>query len=735
MKPEQTQGGGFAGGTFIGAPNENTTSPLTALSESLGIAGQQVTKGMTSGFLTNIENRKKEALDVAAVFEQTTAGYTAEQLGAEIESEPMAAKFKANPYLLPAINVYRGRKTADGLALQAAEAGVQAGDAEGMSAFYQQNAPDLNDPFFARGFNEQNSRIQAQFSQQQLKDAFASAEQDAVAGAAQLWKDTFEQSLDPGAATLAVRDSIFGKSIDGKQIAAIQVDIAGSLAVEGNVEAFEALVDKKRGDAPSLAEDAIYAKDIAVLRSQALTERAQATQGLRNAAMTSALKLVNRGVTEASLRGSDEWNAMAEFRQEEGSMSQEQKQIINALESRREQIKRENAQRAIAAEFNGNIDRATAAAAALMQQGAGYKIGDVTFTDATTGKTKSLSAASLVSGAITFLRQEALGENPFSLQGEDAKKYRAYTDGLTQSGYADPQLTRALAGMSSNLTVEGIVENPESAVQALTIFRNMGEAARSKHSPKGPSRTILEIADKMLGDNPRMAPEVALQRAVTMANSPVSIQPRSGTVKDAIKEVKLTDPQGTRTWFGFGEPKKFSPDRVQMQDFVTDRINERIAFGMSEEDAADATAKEASEMFVAVNGMAVRLPEKPLASGASPGPEQWAREVSAYTDALAASSSIPAEEIQFVWLKDNTYSVIRKSTTGSALPESLGYVDAAEVSLNATKAPPAEAKPGQKPPKTPKTPEENLAAQRKGKTAADRITAGFPQPGPEEITY
>jgi hypothetical protein len=731
MKPEQTQGGGIAGGTFIGAPNVNTASPLSALAESLGVAGQTVTRGLTQGFLDNIETRKKEALDAAAVFEQTTAGYTAEQLGAEIESEPMAAKFKANPYLLPAINVYRGRRTADDLALRMAEEGVDSGDAEAVKAFYQNNAPDLADPFFARGFNEQNARLQAQFNQQQLKDAFAEAEADAVAGAAQLWKETFETTLDPAAATEAVRGSVFGKTIDGKKLAAIQIDIAGSLAVEGNVEAFEALVDRKRGDAPALSEDAIYARDVAVLRSQAMTERTQQTQGLRNAAMTSALKMVNRGVSEAALRASPEWEAMADFRQEEGAMSQEQKQIINALESRREQIARENAQRAITLEFDGAINRATEAAAALLEQGNGYKITDAYITDANGNKVKRVPASTLVTNAINFLRAGALGTEPFSLQGEDAKKYRAYTDGLTRSGYHDPQLKRAISGMASSLTVEGIQENPESAVQALNIWRNMGESARRTYAPEGPPRTILEVADKMLGDNPRMAPEAALRRAVTLANSPVTVAPKATTVKNSVNQIRLTDPEGSRSWFGFGPPKKFAPDKVQLQEFVTDRMNERMAFGMSEEDAADATAKEASEMFVAFNGVAVRLPEKPLKSGASPSPEAWARDLKTFADGLAASAEVPADEIKLVWLKDNTYSVVRQPPEEEELPQSMGYVDASAIYADALSSP----TPSSDRADNPKSFKERATDKYNRKGAAGRVTEGFPEPSPSEIPY
>lgn len=692
MKPEQTQGGGFGGGTFIGAPNVDTTSPLTALSESLGVVSRNISEGLTSNFLANIENKKQEALDAAAVYEQTTAGYTAEQLGVDLQSEPMAAKFKANPYLLPAIEVYRGRKTADALALQAAESGIEAGDSEGMAAFYQANAPKLDDPFFARGFNEQNARLQAQFSQQALSKAFDAAEADALAGAGQLYMDAFELTGDPAAAAKAVRESIFGKSIDGKELSGFAVGLARKLAIEGNVEAFEALVDSPRDGIGPLSKDALYLDDIAAFREQAKTQRNQATQHLRTAAFTSIAKMIDEdGITEAALLASPEFQAMADFDQAEGGMSQEQSRAVMRLRDRNEANRREAAQQRMQDNFAAQQQAAIEAAIGNFNAGQGYKVGDVVITDEETGSTKKITGSALSQMAVDALRTVSLGADPFSLTGEDAKRYRPYFDKIVKSGHVDTKLKRALDGMSSSLTIEGLAEDPASAVQALTIYRNMSEDARLNHAPTGPARTILANAEYMLQHNPRLDPELALKRAVTMSKSPVILQDNYNVITKAAKKVELANPLGGKEFFFFG-PGKVNAPVNQVREYVTFRANEHIANGMPVDAAADAAAKEASSAFVMVNGAAVRLPEKPLASGMSPGPEEWAKQVDALAKSVAAEGGFDASEVQVIHISDNNYSVVRQPKGKDSIPEFIDNVDAASIFLarvaDAAKEPP-----------------------------------------------
>jgi hypothetical protein len=676
MKPEQTQGGGFAGGVFTG-PDAQAPSRLGDLARSLGVAGEQVIGGLRENFSARIENTRKLAVDEAAVFEQTTAGYTSEQLRAEIESEPMAAKFKANPYLLPAINVYRGRRQADDLALQMAKSGVDTGDADAVNEFYKTNAPTLDDPFFARGFNEQNSRLQAQFNQQQLKEALVKAEQDAVEASSTLWFDTWSDTKDINAATAAVKSSVFGKSLSGEQLSEIQVGFARRLAIEGNVEDFDAIVGTKRGDAPSLMDTAQYGGDLAALRERAVGERDERLRGVRNQAFSDLTTRFDN-MSEQSLLKSPEYAALANFEQKDGEQSELQRQALAAYRSHREQAAARYAQENLRRELEEQRIMMEKNALSLLASGAGYKITDQTVVNPDTGKSTKVTASSLRAGAINMWRTLALGEDFAGLKGPDALKYRAYTDALVKSGEQDPVFQRTMAGLTSGLSPDGLRSNPEGAVQALTIWKNMGTAARERFVTDRRSRAILEAAESVVRNNPTMSPEAAIINAVAAETSGVRVQKDSKAVSTAAKQVKLLDPFGDRTWFGWGGPKKVNPEKLQVDDYLQEEISWRMLAGVPQDVAIEEAAKSASENFVTVNGGTVRLPAKPLASGVTPSAEEWAKTVDTFLKDRAAAFNVPADELRLVWNDGSTYSLMRAGKDGE-LPEALDYFGATEI--------------------------------------------------------
>lgn len=683
MKPEMTQGGGFAGGVFTGPAARPQGNALFDLAEAIGAGGRALVGGLVDDHGQRIETLKLDASKEAEIFEQTTAGYTSEMLNAELESEPMAQRFKENPYLLPAINVYRGRKLADELGLRMVEEGIDTGDAESVRAWYQTNAPNLDDPFFARGFNEQNARLQAQFNQQQLKEALQKAEDDRIAGAGEIWREVFFATGDVNAAKAAVDESVFGKSLSGRELAGIQFEFAKQLAVEGNLEMLDALVFTRRGDAPSLAEDARYAGDVATLLDQARLKRTQDEAGFRNANQIALRERINAGISRAALEGSKEFAALARPGQKEGAYSQEQYEVLAAHLVKQESLREEYKRLEAVTRMEAAIAGAEARAASLLEAGAGYMIEDFEYVDPVTGKGKKVSASALRNGSINFLRSQALGPEPFSLQGEDAKRYRLYTDALSASGETDDRLKRALAGMASSLTPEGLADNPEAAIQAYTIFSNLSPGSRSRYVPNARTRAILENTSSIIGDNPRIEPLVALRRATAVADSPIRLGPASVPVKNVIEDIRLVDPQGERSFFGIAGPrKKFAPDSAQLREFVSSRMTEYRTFGMTDEAASEAAAREAADMFVAVNGVAVRLPEKPMASGIAPGPEQWARDVLQFVDNFASASDIPSEELRVIWNNENNYSVVRQ--VEGAEPELMGYVSAADIHIDAT---------------------------------------------------
>lgn len=728
MRPEQTQGGGFAGGVFTGPGAAPPRSSLFELAEALGTAGQQVVGGLVDDFGQRIETNKKAALDEAAVFEQTTAGYTSEMLGAELESEPMLAKFKANPYLMPAINVYRGRKLADELGLKMVQEGVNTGDAEAVQAFYQNNAPDLSDPFYARGFNEQNARLQAQFSQQQLKDAAIKAEEDAVAGAGGIWQQTFMETGDVNAAKAALDGSVFATAIDGKKLSAIQYEVAQQLAQEGNVELFNALVDTQRGDAPALAQTVGMRGDIALLRERVKQKRNQDMDGARNAATASLTARVNKGANWPSIESSPEYQMLATEGQKPGEMSNEQLSIWRAHDAKVQHEIRlteiNNANERLAAQIEGQY----LVAAEMFNAGNAWGLEGFTATDPDTGRTETLSASKLREGTIKLLRTANLGENPYSLKGDDARRYGTYTSMLAMNNQHDPQLKAAINGMATSLSVEGLSENPEGALQAFEIYRNLGEDVRDQYVPEGRARTVLTSMVNELDRNPTLDPLVAARKAVTLAANPVRISRDSRSLGLAAATVKIPDARAPKRLFGGTE--KFTPDKRQYLDFMQERASEYMSYGMSEPDAAEASRKDVENMFVGVNGVAVRAPEYPAGRGSTaaiPTAKEWGKVVYDWLDLYSQGSKIPAEELRVTWITGNTYSLGRVTTDedGRVQVETIEeqlFVGDIMASLNsqASKAISELDKSFQKPaptatPSGPETVEDAVAAQRQTK--------------------
>ena len=684
MKPEQIRGGGFAGGTFIGAPNENTSSPLRDLARSLGVATEGITKSLAADYLKGIDDKKKIALDEAEVFEQTTAGYTSEKLRAEIESEPMLAKFKENPYLLPAINVYRGRKQADELALQMVEAGIDTGDADGVRAFYEQNAPDLNDPFFARGFNEQNARLQAQFNQQQLKDAITTAEQDRIGGISTVWVEAFQASGgDPAAATAAVKASAFGKSVKGQELTGIQMQYAEKLSVEGKLDELTKLLTSPRDGAPPLTEDINTAADSARFLAQARERATVATAGARRATQQELYDLIDRGASRAALRSSPQFMSLATPGQAEGALSQEQEEVLNRHRARSEQLRQEAERRELAVLVEERTNQAIADAANKFSTGNVFDITDVSITNPVTGAKRTLTASSMVQTVVDGLRSTTLGDQPFALEGPEAQqRYSAYFGLLSKNGTTDARAKKALAAMTSDVSLAGIQADPASASQALLMWRSMDANARKLHSPGGQQEAVLKMAASYLSDNPRMAPEAALMKAATRLESPApKVDLFSASTKKAAKAVQLVDPSGAKEWFGLGKRKGFDPDDRQIQAFVQDRINEGLANRMTLEEATEFATAEAQTMFVAVNGAAVMLPERPDPRGVIPNPEAWAKDVGAVLGAASVAEGLPSDRLKIVATGrgDDSYVLLKSSEDGSTPPEPIYEYSAQEI--------------------------------------------------------
>lgn len=689
MKPEPIRGGGFAGGTFIGAPNVDTSSPLRDLAKSIGIAGESVTKSLIAKNLKGIEDKQKLALDEAAIFEQTTAGYTSEKLNAEIESEPMLAKFKANPYLLPAINVYRGRKQADDMALRMVQSGIDIGDPDGVSKFYQENAPDLKDPFYARGFNEQNARLQAQFSSRQLSDAVTQVETERVEAASTLFGDAFNSLGDIGAATQALLDSPFGAALEPKQRNDIQLELAQKLALEGDLERFDLLTTGKRGDAPSMLDSPQLASDVLRLRAQAENVAHEKTAGQRRAAMDTLETEINAGrLTANALFKDPRYLSLADIGQAQGEMSAAQKQVKDQYDAAQIRLADQYARERQAREMQTMLDEATRAASTMMANGQGYAIEDVKIPTAN-GSFKTFTASMLTELAIGGTRKQLLGDNPMSYREADApQKYTAYFRYLGKNNKEDALVKRAFGAMTADLNLETITEDPSSAIQALTMWRSMSAHQQGRYNTDPRTGRLMEMASNYISENPLMKPEAALSKAAARADSAVpAIRRDSKLITKAVTGLTITDPSGEKSWFGFGGQKDFRVDRGQVDGFVQEKITEALQFGMTEDEAVESAQRQAQGMFVQANGVAVMLPQAPNKAGILQSPEDWAKDVATFVGANAAANGIPNEEVYLVanGARDNYYTLFRRQTDEDGkptMPLPLGEYSAADIGVS-----------------------------------------------------
>ena len=670
MKPEPIRGGGFAGGTFIGAPNVDISSPLRDLAKSIGIAGDSMTKTLIAKNLKGIEDKQKLALDEAAIFEQTTAGYTSEKLNAEIESEPMLAKFKENPYLLPAINVYRGRKQADDLALQMVKSGVDVADPDGVRAFYEENAPDLKDPFYARGFNEQNARLQAQFSQRQLQDAINQVETETIEASSTLFADEFARTGDIGATTAALRASPFGAKLNPKQLNDIQLELATRLALDGNLTSFDALTTGKRGDAPSMFDSPQTAVDVRRLRAQAENVAHEKTSGQRRAAMDTLETEINAGrLTSNALLNDPRYLSLADPGQAPGEMSTAQKAVKDQYDAAQIRLADEAARARQSREMQEMLDEVRMNAANKMANGQGWTIADVLLPLAG-GGTKRVTAAQQVEFAIDANRQSILGKDGLTYRAEDApQKFKQYFSVLAKSNQEDPLVKRAFGAMTADLNIDALKEDPTSAVQALTMWRSMSDHQQSRYSTDKRTSNVMEMASNYLKDNPLMKPEVAMMKAAVRADS--GVRPMRGDAKalnTAFSKVTLPDPSGAKSWFG--GRKDVVPDSLQVKAFFDDTVNEGRQFGLTDEEAFARATQQTGAMFVQVNGAAVRLPQTPSKSGLIQSPEDWAKDVGTFIAGVAGAEGIPNEELFLVHngLDTDSYNLYRKRPSEDGAP-------------------------------------------------------------------
>lgn len=307
------QAGGFAGGTYVrpAAPEE---SQLTQLGNAL--AG--VSQGVNSAIYQREDNlnrkaqlqaqeiaeeqRRKNAQDVllqdeaekkAQVVRAKMQGMTEQALSDYMVSEEMQAEVRDNPYLLPAINKYRGQRAAQGI-WQSASEQVDVMDDEQWTEFLANNTPeDVNDEAFAAGFNGYMAGVENQRTQSQVaaNTTRIKAERLEMASAA------FTESLLQGSDFEADLETLYADPVFNGMSPAERTEVqrngAIALAESGRMEDLKAFLETPRGSAPSLmkADPALAARLIDV----AAGVQAEADNKLINEKYADMMRMVNSG--------------------------------------------------------------------------------------------------------------------------------------------------------------------------------------------------------------------------------------------------------------------------------------------------------------------------------------------------------------------------------------------------------------------------------------------------------
>jgi hypothetical protein len=272
---------------------------LTELAAALGRMNPALDRAMVTRETNRVDTLRRTGNEAQEqIIANEFQGYTAAQIGESLQSEPMAARFAANPYILPALKVHRGRVSADEMAHSMLEAGVNPADPDAVSAYLQENAPQDDDPFFARGMTEQLDRHRAQWTQMQMQSTLREAEGARVSMGGRELLTSFQDSGDWGVALAALYDT---PGLDGHEKGQIALDQIRVLANAGDLASAEALANTQRGTAPSLAEDSRTSVEVSTALATARVRWEQNQQDGYVTARDEVRDAINAGMTRASL--------------------------------------------------------------------------------------------------------------------------------------------------------------------------------------------------------------------------------------------------------------------------------------------------------------------------------------------------------------------------------------------------------------------------------------------------
>lgn len=263
--PEAIQRGGFQGGVHVQAEQAPQGNSLIELAQSLS----SLTGAVSRAGGQMVQQRADRLREIAPeemtqVVEGELAGYNAQQIGEALETEPMLARFRENPYLLPLLRRHQGRTAAQEWSQRMAEE-VDVRDPNAVQAWMEENTPELGDDrFVSAGFNEEAQRWRNQIGQLQLQEIVS----DAKAARIDAYATDFRRMVEEHGAEAAfagARENQSALEVSGPEASQAQLRVARAFAEAGDRETARAILETRRGDAPSLLQSGQYGADAEAL--------------------------------------------------------------------------------------------------------------------------------------------------------------------------------------------------------------------------------------------------------------------------------------------------------------------------------------------------------------------------------------------------------------------------------------------------------------------------------------
>jgi hypothetical protein len=636
--PEAIQRGGFTGGVSAGAAPPPQGNSLLDLAN--GLANFTGAFNRTSAqVMRNEEQNKRVATDLneletkkqrdeaaqesETMIATTLAGYNSNQIGEAIESEPLARQFKQNPYILPAIQIHRGRVAADESVQAMVSAGVDVRDAEAFNGWLRDNAPQSSDPFLAQGFNEQMQRNQAQFAQMQLKDTLEKADYDRVQAAGREFKTALQDTSDSHLTaeqrvSVAFQALASAPGLKGHEATDIQLSELREAAGSGDLEMASALAKTKRGEAPALLDDANVSAQAATYLKQAETR-------------FDLYQKVDAGISLPGLRAEP---GMALLKKED---PEKYGQVLNRWQETTQQAANQAKAAGLKSIRQAYRTDAAKQASDFILQGKGEFIQDVDV-DLPDGSVFTVSGETAKQHGLEIARDRVFPNGILAVPDDHMENFREYTRKVADSHMKDPQLAGYLEGVAAYLTPEGIVGNENDVAYGYKVYKHMDPAVAATYFTDPKSRAVFQKMDELTQRNPSLTADQAAIRAVTQVFSSAPKLPVNKTIKVPADAITIKDPLNSHDkMFGlFGQAANIvTPDRERARAFLADRASEYMAQGMTDTTSIAKATEDFSTEHTVVNGSVVQLPPAP-SEGPTKGRETPAKFAQAATDALKA---------------------------------------------------------------------------------------------------